>query len=65
MDFAATFPEASFDRVFNLESVCHAADVRAYFEHVFGLLRDDGLHGCLDCFRGAGNDELAREVSEG
>jgi cyclopropane fatty-acyl-phospholipid synthase-like methyltransferase len=51
MDFAATaFPPASFDVVWNIESMCHAFDKREYLRHVFELLRPGGRFACLDMF---------------
>jgi cyclopropane fatty-acyl-phospholipid synthase-like methyltransferase len=66
MDFAATsFPEASFDVAFNLESVCHAVDARAYFEHALFLLVDGGRYGCMEFFIGTGMPERMEEVKAG
>lgn len=58
LDFMSTgFPEASFDVVWNIESLCHCHDKRAYFEHVHELLSDGGRLACLDIF-------IAGEVPE-
>ena len=67
MDFAATsFEEASFDVVWNLESVSHANDVPAYLDHVWYLLRDGGRFACADLFLGkSGDPEHARAMCEG
>jgi tocopherol O-methyltransferase len=55
MDFAATtFAEASFDVVWNLESLCHVGEPRAYLDHVRHLLADRGRFVCADFFRGQG-----------
>jgi cyclopropane fatty-acyl-phospholipid synthase-like methyltransferase len=51
MDFAATtFPPASFDVVWNIESMCHAFDKREYMRHVLALLCPGGRFACLDMF---------------
>jgi ubiquinone/menaquinone biosynthesis C-methylase UbiE len=67
MDFAATsFPEASFDVVWNLESLCHAASARDYLEHVRWLLRHGGRFACADLFLGSSGDPAhARAMCEG
>ena len=41
---------ASFDSVFNLESLCHALELGPYFAHVKMLLRSGGTYGCMDCY---------------
>ncbi len=65
-DYMATgMDEASFDRVFNIESLCHCADLPTYFAHVKHLLVDDGLYGCLEMFRGEGMPQAVAEVMEG
>jgi cyclopropane fatty-acyl-phospholipid synthase-like methyltransferase len=57
MDFTrTTFADASFDVVWNIESLCHCLDTRAYLEHVWELLADGGRFGCVDLFRGKGGD---------
>jgi cyclopropane fatty-acyl-phospholipid synthase-like methyltransferase len=57
MDFAATsFRPESFDVVWNLESMCHAFDKRAYLGHVRRLLRPGGKFVCLDMFTVPGGD---------
>jgi cyclopropane fatty-acyl-phospholipid synthase-like methyltransferase len=57
MDMAATtFPRASFDVVWNIESLCHLADPRAYLAHVKELLLPGGRFACADLFLGAGGD---------
>jgi SAM-dependent methyltransferase len=57
MDFAETrFPAGSFDVVWNLESLSHAADPFVYLEHVRELLRDGGRFVCTDYFRGSAGD---------
>jgi cyclopropane fatty-acyl-phospholipid synthase-like methyltransferase len=51
-DFAQTgFPRASFDVVWNMESLCHARDPRAYLAHVAELLRPGGRFVCVEVFR--------------
>jgi cyclopropane fatty-acyl-phospholipid synthase-like methyltransferase len=51
-DFAATSQlAASFDVVWNLESICHAFDRRAYLRHAHRLLRDGGRFVCIDYLR--------------
>jgi cyclopropane fatty-acyl-phospholipid synthase-like methyltransferase len=58
MDFAATsFPGASFDVVWNIESMCHAFDKPAYLRHVHELLKPGGRFVCLDMFSAEGCDE--------
>jgi cyclopropane fatty-acyl-phospholipid synthase-like methyltransferase len=58
MDFAATsFPAGSFDVVWNIESMCHAFDKRAYLGHVRELLRPGGKFVCLDMFSVPGGDQ--------
>jgi tocopherol O-methyltransferase len=67
MDFAATtFAAASFDVVWNLESMCHTSDLGAYLQHVLYLLRDGGRFVCMDMFLGTGGDPAhARAMCEG
>ncbi len=66
MDYlATTFPEASFDAAFNVESVCHCFDVRAYAYHLSFLLADGAPYGCLDMFVGTGHDDLVEETKDG
>jgi tocopherol O-methyltransferase len=57
-------PHAWFDRVFNVESLCHCADLDAYFTHLADLLVDGGLYGCLEFFRGTGAPGKVAEVME-
>lgn len=57
MDFSATtFLQGSFDVVWNIESLCHSGDARAYLRHVFDLLADGGRFACMDFFRGDKGD---------
>jgi tocopherol O-methyltransferase len=57
MDFTkTTFQPASFDVVWNIESLCHCLDARAYLEHVWDILADGGRFGCVDLFRGTRGD---------
>ena len=66
MDYAATtFPPASFDVAFNLESLCHCIDSRAYFEHLRSLLVPAGRYACMEFFRGSGSQALIDEVKNG
>lgn len=67
MDVTATsFPEASFDVIWHVESYCHLTDQRAYLDHAMFLLRDGGRFACLDFFRGQrGDAEHARAMCEG
>ncbi|MGH7438375.1 MAG: SAM-dependent methyltransferase [Polyangiaceae bacterium] len=67
MDFAATsFPAASFDVVWNLESMCHAFDKRAYLEHVLSLLRPGGRFASLEMYARAPRDAAPiREMCAG
>lgn len=44
----------SFDVVWNLESLCHVADVARYLAHVRTLLAPEGRFVCGDFFRGRG-----------
>jgi tocopherol O-methyltransferase len=46
--------QASFDVVWNLESLCHVADVASYLAQVRTLLAPDGRFVCGDFFRGRG-----------
>jgi cyclopropane fatty-acyl-phospholipid synthase-like methyltransferase len=65
MDYMATdLPERSFDAVFNVESLCHCADLDVYFAHVRSLLGDGGRYGCLEFFRGEGHPERVKEVMD-
>jgi ubiquinone/menaquinone biosynthesis C-methylase UbiE len=66
MDYMAmTFDSASFDAAFNLESLCHCADLPGYFAHLRSLLRSGAPYGCLDLFVGKGAPELVAEVRDG
>jgi cyclopropane fatty-acyl-phospholipid synthase-like methyltransferase len=66
MDFmATTFEPASFDAAFNIESLCHCADLAGYFAHLRSLLRGGAPYGCMDLFVGDGAAELVAEVREG
>jgi tocopherol O-methyltransferase len=65
MDYmATTFPEGSFDAVFNVESLCHCADLDAYFAHIRSILDTGGRYGCLEFFRGEGHPERVKEVMD-
>jgi tocopherol O-methyltransferase len=66
MDYmATTFPEASFDAAFNLDSLCHCIDVPAYAEHLLFLLKDDAPYGCLDFYVGRADDDLVKQTTDG
>jgi tocopherol O-methyltransferase len=66
MDYAATtFAPASFDAAFNLESLCHCVDARAYFAHLMTLLEGGGRYACMEFFRGDGPEDLLKEVMDG
>jgi cyclopropane fatty-acyl-phospholipid synthase-like methyltransferase len=52
-DMCATdLPEASFDVVWQLESLCHVEDLDGYVDHLLHLLRDGGRFACIDLCRG-------------
>jgi tocopherol O-methyltransferase len=57
-------PHGSFDRVFNVESLCHCADLGAYFTHLSDLLAPGGLYGCLEFFRATGAPDKVAAVME-
>jgi tocopherol O-methyltransferase len=66
IDYMATpFAEASFDAAFNLESLCHCIDARAFAEHALFLLKDDARYGCLDLYVGRGHDDLVEQTKSG
>jgi tocopherol O-methyltransferase len=66
MDFmSTTFPEASFDAAFNIESLCHCADLAFYFAHLRDLLKDGAPYGAMDLFVGDGAPELVQTVRDG
>jgi SAM-dependent methyltransferase len=58
-------PEATFDVVWNIESLCHAHDPSAYLEQVFALLRDGGRFACIDMFDGGTNPDAIRTICDG
>jgi cyclopropane fatty-acyl-phospholipid synthase-like methyltransferase len=65
MDMVATrFAPASFDVVWNIESLCHLADPRAYLAHAKTLLASGGRFACADLFLGTGGEQ-ARAMCEG
>lgn len=66
-DMAATgFPEARFDVVWNIESICHIADLEGYLAHVASLLEDGGRFACIDVCRGSRPDEsVTKTVCDG
>lgn len=54
-DFTASgLPRGSFDVVWNLESLCHVADVAKFLSHARTLLARGGRLVCGDFFRGRG-----------
>jgi cyclopropane fatty-acyl-phospholipid synthase-like methyltransferase len=66
MDYAAsTFAPGSFDAVFNVESLCHCLDPKAYLAHVRTLLREGGRYACIEFFRGASDDKRIEAVMDG
>lgn len=46
-----TFPDASFDHVFAIESLCHARDLPAVFAEVARVLKPGGMFSVFDGFR--------------
>jgi len=46
------FEDASFDVVWNIESLCHVADIDGYLAHVSALLVDGGRFACIDVCSG-------------
>jgi tocopherol O-methyltransferase len=66
-DMLATgFPEASFDVVWCIESVCHVVDLDEFLSHAAFLLRDGGRFACIDlCGGDEPNVERERIVCEG
>lgn len=67
LDMAETgFPAASFDVVWNVESMCHVADLEAYLLHVRELLADGGRFACIDLCVGPSPDpRVTQTVCEG
>jgi tocopherol O-methyltransferase len=63
VDFAAedmlatSFPDASFDVVWNLESMCHVAALDDYLSEAQRLLRDGGRLVVIDLCRGSSPNE--------
>lgn len=47
------FAAASFDVVWNIESLCHVPDLLGYLEHVRELLVDGGRFACIDVCSGS------------
>jgi cyclopropane fatty-acyl-phospholipid synthase-like methyltransferase len=63
---ATSFGEASFDVVWNIESMCHVEDTGAYLSHAAFLLRDNGRFVAVDFCRGSEPDiEVEGAVCEG
>lgn len=59
---ATTFEPASFDVVWQLESLCHVEDLEGYLRHVLHLLRDGGRFACIDLCRGPTADEVRERI---
>jgi SAM-dependent methyltransferase len=62
------FEEASFDVVWNIESLCHVLDPEDYVAHVLELLRDGGRFVCVDLLRAEGSSpggEHERQACDG
>ena len=66
-DMAETgLPAGSFDVVWNIESMCHVADLDGYLAHVGELLVDGGRFACIDLCAGPNPDAaVSRRVCEG
>jgi tocopherol O-methyltransferase len=63
---ATPFAEASFDVVWNIESLCHVEDLAGYLRHVRYLLADGGRFACIDLCAGTRSDaEVERPVCAG
>jgi tocopherol O-methyltransferase len=60
------FEDASFDVVWNIESLCHVADIHGYLAHVHALLVDGGRFACIDVCSGPIADaDRQRRICEG
>jgi len=58
------FQAASFDLVFELESVCHAPDKKTAFEEIFRVLRPGRKAVFFDGFRKTGFDKLSEDLKK-
>ncbi|HEX6272219.1 MAG TPA: class I SAM-dependent methyltransferase [Polyangiaceae bacterium] len=67
LDMVATgFEAATFDVIWNLESLCHVVDVDVYLEHAYHLLRDGGCFACTDLCAGEVDDpNVKRTICNG
>jgi cyclopropane fatty-acyl-phospholipid synthase-like methyltransferase len=61
---ATSFGQATFDVVWNIESVCHVVDLTAYIEHVAFLLKDGGRFACIDLCSGFDSDERDASIEQ-
>lgn len=59
---ATSFPDASFDVVWNLESMCHVAVLDEYLTEVARLLRDEGRFVVIDLGRGPAPSAALEEM---
>jgi tocopherol O-methyltransferase len=57
-----SFDSGTFDVVWNIESLCHAVDVDAYFDHVIDLLHDGGCFACTDLCAGPTRDPAVEHI---
>jgi tocopherol O-methyltransferase len=67
MDMVATsFPEASFDVVWSMESMCMVVDAEQFLREARRLLRAKGRFACTDLCRGDVPDEgIERQICDG
>jgi tocopherol O-methyltransferase len=66
MDYmATTFAPASFDGAFNIESLCHSADVPGALRHFAHLLRPGGRYACIEVFDRSASPEVLRAIRDG
>ena len=62
-DMAATgFAAGSFDVVWNVESLCHIADLEGYVAHVWELLAAGGRFACIDVCAGTSPDAAVNKL---
>jgi tocopherol O-methyltransferase len=62
-DMAATgFPSRSYDVVWNIESMCHVADLDGYLAHVHDLLVAGGQFACIDLCVGSRPDVIVEQT---